>query len=97
MAEGKLLHTIKVKPANYCGPFRMLDGAAVPEDDGKPATHVQIQRIAGLFRLNPNRWGILADSVGLTAAQAEAILAHGRSGWHLNNELAESAGMVSAF
>ena len=83
------LHMLKVKPANYRSPLAMLSAAeAVPEDGGRPATYVQVQRIAGLFWLNANRFGNLADSVGLTEAQADAILARGRSGLALADELA---------
>ncbi len=93
---GRQLHVLKVKPANYGGPLRMLDGAEVPEDDGTAATVERLERIAALFKLKDRaRWHALARGVGLTEAQAAAIIRANLDGWHLSNDLAGNMpGMV---
>jgi hypothetical protein len=93
------LHEWKIEPANYAGPFKMLDGARVTDDDGTPATVEQVDKIAQLFRLKSIcYWSLLARRARLTEAQAAAIIKADYDEWLLSSDLAENVpGMLPTY
>ena len=93
------LDELRTEPADYRGPLMMLDGVEdVPGVGAYPATAEYLDHVAGRFGLDKARWATLARRVGLTQAEAVAILRAEDRGMNLRLDLCDHVpGLIPEF